>query len=403
MHSEPPSLQHLGDLPPDTARIDVGLLQPKVLERLARNLPGLAELTLMVDDPAALDGPPLPTVRRLRLVHVDGLAALWPRLSAAFPGARTLHLIDPVRLDAADLKAPAAHGLHGLGLFDPPADAAAALDGWPGPDRFELRVADPRPWLARLDPHRVTRLAVHARGSIVGPVVDRFAGPVLRHLDLQGADDVDDRLTALTALEALGVAGETPPKGLGRLKALRRLEIDGEPAPLELAHLRNLERLAVRGSARFDGGALTLIAGLPRLDWLDLSGSSALVASDLMALQAARTPRALALRDVAVSGGLMHLRGLGVRRLDLRGCALDAADFAELSAMQGLVRLDLDLLAWSVDRAARARLLAAQPAALDHYRYSSRALPDGAIEETVVDAERPWLTRTRVEGVARPD
>ncbi len=403
MHSAQPSLNHLAALPSDTARIDAGLLQPKVLDRLARNLPGLAELTAMIDDPAALDGPPLPTVRRLRLLNADGLADLWPRLRAAFPGLRSLHLVDPTRLSAADLKPLAEHGLRGLGLFDPPADAAAALDGWPGPDRVSLRVADPAPWLGRLDAQRVSWLAVHAAGPVAGLVVDRFGGPVLRHLDLRGATDVDGRLAALTGLEALSVASPAPLTGLSRLEGLRRLEIDGDPHALELAQLRHLERLAVRGSGRFDGGALTLVAGLPRLDWLDVSDCPGLAGSDLMALQTGRTPRALALalRNDTIGGGLVHLRGLGIRRLDLRGCALDADDFAELGAMTGLVRLDLDLLAWAVDREARRALLAAQPDALAHYRYSSRPLPDGAVEETVCDAERPWITRTRVEGVER--
>lgn len=405
MHIEPPSLQHLGALPPDSDRIDAGLLQPWVLERLARNLPGLAELTLMIDDPAALAGPSLPTVRRLRLVRVDGLAKLWPQLRSAFPGLRALHLVDPVRLTAEDLAPLAADGLDTLGLFDPPADAADALAGWPDPDRFVLRTPDPAPWLARLDPQRLTRLSVYAKAPLAA-AVERFAGPVLRQLALHGATDIEPaRLLALTALEALSLSGGGPLKGIGRLGALRRLELDGAPGPaaIELAHLRTLERLAVRGSPHFDGGGLTLIAGLPRLEWLDLSDCPALCPNDLMPLQAATRLRALALRGDAVGGGLMHLRGLGLRHLDLRGCALDGGDFAELAAMEPLVRLDVDLLAWQVDREARMALLAAQRAALAHYRYGSRALPDGAVEETVCDAERPWVTRTRVQGVERGD
>lgn len=399
MHVEPPSLQHLGTLPADCDRIDAGLVQPRVLERLARNLPGLAELTLMVDDPAALDGPALPTVRRLKLVHVDDLKGLWPRLSAAFPGLRALHLIDPVRLRGDDLAPPAAAGLDELGVFDPPPASDGALDGWPGPDRFLLRADDPGPWLRRLDPERLTRLTVHADGPLAEALA-HFAGPVLRQLVVRGRSDVRPKhLGAVTRLQALTLEGDGPLDGLGRLSALRRLELDGaRPRPVEVAHLRNLERLAVRRGPDFDGGALTLVAGLPRLQWLDVSDCPRLGPGDLMVLQTAAALRALALRGDAVSGGLVHLRGLGLRHLDLRRCALDGGDFAELGAMHGLTRLDLDLLAWAVDHEARQALLAAQADALAHYRYRSRALPDGALEETVCDAERPWITATRVEG-----
>lgn len=401
MHVETPNMQHLGDLPRDVLTFDAGLLQAGALARIERHLPDLRALTVMIDDPAALAGPPLPQVRRLELVRPADLPALWPALSAAFPGLRSIDLVRPPTLTAADVKTLAAHRLEGLGLIDPPPGSAPALAAWPGVARFRIEAPDPTPWLSAVDPVGISDLTV--RGPIAtAKLVERFAGPVLRRLRLFGvaAPIAADTLGAFTGLEALFVepVGRLP--GLGKLRGLRTLEVFGGPGPdpIELAHLRHLTRLRLEGCAELDGGGLTLVVGLPALTSLDISRSPQLVPSDLMVLQTAPAPTALALREVAVSGGLTHLRGLGITRLDLRGCALDAGDFAELAAMRGLERLDLDLLAWSVDRIDREALLVAQPDALAHYRYKSRALPDGGVEETVADARRPWLTRTRIEG-----
>ncbi len=400
MRGETPTLQHLPDLPRDTAALDAGLLQPGALDRIARNLPALRALRLMLDDPAALAGPPLPSVRRLELVRTAGLAGRWPALAVAFPGLRSIDLVRPTRLTAADLKAPADHGLEGLGLVEPPPEARPALSGWPAPSRFRLEAPDPDPWLAAIDPVAVSDLTVRGP-TATGALADRFAGPVLRRLRIFGSAPLDAApLKALTGLEALIVEPAGPLPGLGALRGLRTLEIIGGPGPdpIALARLRRLTRLRLEGCAAFDGGALTLTVGLPALAALDVSHSPALVPTDLMVFHTATAPRALALRGVAVSGGLTHLRGLGITRLDLRDCALDGGDFAELAAMQGLERLELDLLAWRVGRVDREALLVAQPDALAHYRYSSRPLPDGGVEETVVDVARPWRTHTRVEG-----
>lgn len=401
MHVETPNMQHLGDLPRDVLTFDAGLLQPGALARIERHLPDVRALTVMIDDPAALAGPPLPQVRRLELVRAADLPRLWPALSAAFPGLRSIDLVRPPALTAADVKTLAAHGLEGLGLIDPPPGSAAALATWPGIARFRIEAPDPTPWLMAVDAVGISDLTV--RGPVaVEALVGRFGGPVLRRLRLFGVDApiAADRLAALTGLEALFVEPVGRLSGLGKLRGLRTLEIFGGPGPdpIALAHLRHLTRLRLEGCAEFDGGGLTLVVGLPALASLDISRSPQLVPSDLMVFQTAPAPKALAMRHVAVSGGLTHLRALGITRLDLRGCALDAGDFAELAAMSDLERLDLDLLAWSVDRIDREALLVAQPDALAHYRYTSRALPDGGVEETVVDAQRPWLTRTRVEG-----
>lgn len=408
MHVEPPTIQHLPELPPSVTELDAGLLQPGVVARIARHLPDLADLTLMVDDPAALDGPPLTGVRRLRLVRAADLPALWPRLVETFPGVDAVDLVNPERLAAADLAPLAAHGVRGLGLFDvPDAAAAPALAAWPALRALRLAGGPLDPWLAILGDTGVVDLAVRAGGEPAVAAVLAADRPLDR-LHLHGAADLTDAAAlAKLGLEALILEDARALRGgLGALRGLRTLELEGCPLPgpalAEVARLRTLRRLRIERCAGFDGATLAVIAGLPDLVELDLSGAAGLRPHDLAALGATRALRRLALRGVRVEGGLAYLRALPLVRLDLRGCAgLRAGDFAELGAMQTLERLDLDLLAWKVDRHAREALLGAHRDALAHYRYSARELPDGAVEERVVDVERPWDAKTRVQGAER--
>jgi hypothetical protein len=111
-------------------------------------------------------------------------------------------------------------------------------------------------------------------------------------------------------------------------------ETDGPGGPVILVNLT--------GQTSFDDEALAKLAGLPRLQILDLSGADVDDAG-LAHLSGLTELKKLNLSLTSVTGaGLAHLAGLGkLRSLSLSGLGLDDAGLRSLAAMTGLQELDL--------------------------------------------------------------